>query len=82
MVSGAQVRNATPTGVFVDRCDDTVLSGCAILGGDASMRAAVRWVGPGRGNTISSCRLDAGTDGTVLRDDNVVLANSIVDGPR
>ncbi|MHB8861464.1 MAG: right-handed parallel beta-helix repeat-containing protein [Pirellulaceae bacterium] len=67
-VSGTQVLNPTPHGIFLEECSDTLISGCSILDGrqPPQMRAAVQWIGPGEGNMITCSRIGAGTQGDIV----------------
>ncbi len=67
-LSGTQVLNPTPCGVFLQDCSDTLISGCTIL--DARqpprMRAAIHWAGPGQGNLITCSRVGTGSEGDLI----------------
>jgi len=67
-VSGVQILEPAPYGLFLDECSDTLVSGCTILDSRAPalMQAAIRCQGTGSGNLIGHCRLGNGTAGTVL----------------
>lgn len=66
-VSGTQVLNPTPRGIFLQDCSDTLISGCTIL--DARqpprMLCAIHWTGAGAGNMITSSRIGAGSEGDI-----------------
>src|SRR4029077_10238716 len=61
-VSGVQVLEPAPYGLFVDECRDTLITGCTILDGrsPALMQAAVKWQGPGSRHPVFHCRLRHG----------------------
>ncbi len=67
-VSGAQILEPAPYGLFLDECSDTLVTGSTILDNrsPALMQAAIRWQGAGSGNLIGHCRLGAGTAGSVI----------------
>lgn len=61
-VSGTQVLDGTPNGLYLVDCSDTLINGCTILDDrqPPKMQAAVVWRGSGQGNQISNCRIGAG----------------------
>jgi hypothetical protein len=65
-VSGVQILEPAPHGLFLDECSDTLVTGCTILDNrlPALMQAAIRWQGNGTGNLIGNCRLGRGTAGS------------------
>src|SRR5579872_91198 len=67
-VSGVQILEPAPYGLFLDDCSDTLVTGCTILENrsPALMQAAIRWQGTGSGNLIGHCRLGIGTAGSVI----------------
>jgi Right handed beta helix region len=64
-VSGVQITDSAPCGLFAEECSDTVISGCSILDTRTPprMETAIQWTGPGSGNLIANCRLGTGTTG-------------------
>ena len=64
-VSGTEVIDGAPYGIFVDECSDTLVTGCTILDTRTPklMHSALRWQGDGSGNLVSNCRLGPGSDG-------------------
>lgn len=58
-VSGVEVLNGTPTGISLEDCSDTLITGCTVLDVREAkqMEAAIRWTGDGNGNFIAACRL-------------------------
>jgi hypothetical protein len=72
-LTGLQVLEGTPNGVYVEDCHDTLLSGCTILDSREPklMTAAVRWKGKGTGNFIAASRIGDGTEGAIVSDNNV-----------
>jgi hypothetical protein len=72
-ISGVQVLEPVPYGMFLDDCSDTLITGCTILDGRSPplMQAACRWQGPGSGNLMAHCRLGKGSEGTVIAEPQV-----------
>jgi hypothetical protein len=72
-LSGVEILEGAPYGLFVDECSDTLVSGSSILDGRSPplMQAAVRWQGKGAGNLIANCRLGKGTAGVVMAEPHV-----------
>ncbi|HLJ09908.1 MAG TPA: right-handed parallel beta-helix repeat-containing protein, partial [Planctomycetaceae bacterium] len=64
-ISGVQILEPAPYGIFLDECRDTLVTGSTILDSRSPMlmQAAVRWQGPGTGNLIADCRLGRGAEG-------------------
>jgi hypothetical protein len=79
-VSGSQILDGAPYGLFLDECSDTLISGCSILDARSSplMQAAVRWQGSGTGNLIANCRLTRGTVGTIVAEPHVRDWNNLI----
>jgi hypothetical protein len=80
-VAGIQILDPAPYGIFLDGCQDTLISGCTILDGRAPplMKAAVCWQGPGAGNLIANCRLGRGTDAAFVLEAHVREWNNLLD---
>ena len=76
-LSGCQVVEPTPVGIYLEDCANTLITGCTVL--DARqpplMRAAIRWKGTGTGSQIGVCRLGRGTAGTLMLEPNVPVVN-------
>lgn len=57
-LTGVQVLEGTPAAVYLEDCQDTLLTGCLI--NDARemplAEASIRWTGTGSGNLVSNCR--------------------------
>ena len=72
-ISGVQVLEPAPYGLFLDECSDTLVTGCTILDGRTPplMQAPVRWQGPGSGNLVAHCRVGKGTAGTIVAEPHV-----------
>lgn len=76
-LTGCQIFDPTPNGLFLDNCHDTVITGCTVLDrrGKKKMRSAIHWAGKGTGNLIASCRLGSGSKGSiVLHPENKIRA--------
>jgi polygalacturonase len=63
-LTGSQILDGTPYGVFLEDCADVLINGCTITDKrpNSLMKAAVMWQGGGENNIISNCRLGKGTD--------------------
>jgi hypothetical protein len=79
-LTGVQMVDAAPHGLFLDECSDTLVTGCTILDSrsPALMQAAVRWQGAGTGNLIANCRLGKGTAGAIVAEPHVRDWNNLV----
>ncbi len=62
-LSGTQVLDGTPNGIYLEDCSDTILTGCTVLDDrqPQRMQAAVLWTGQGSGNMITQSRIGSGT---------------------
>ena len=80
-LSGMQVLDSHPVGIYLEDCSDTLMTGCSVL--DESqpgrMTTGIRWVGAGHHNMISSSRIGRGTEGDVAVADHVRLHNNLLD---
>lgn len=76
-LTGVQVLEGTPNGLYVEDCHDTLVSGCTILDSREAklMTAAVRWKGQGTGNFITASRIGDGSEGAIVSDNNVKVGN-------
>src|SRR5262245_17308997 len=72
-ISGVQVLEPAPYGIYLDECSDTLMTGCTILDGRMPplMQAPIRWQGEGSGNLVAHCRLAKGAAGTILAEPHV-----------
>lgn len=79
-VSGVQVLDPAPNGLFLDECSDTLVTGCTILDGrsPALMESAIRWRGAGSGNLIGHCRLGRGSAGSITAEPHVRLWDNLI----
>ena len=80
-VSGSQILNGTPNGIFVRDCEDSLLTGCSVFDArqPAKMKHAVVWKGNGDGNVVSNCRIGRGTVSAIDADESVHQANNHLD---
>ena len=71
-LSGCQVLDGQPFGVFVADSDHISITGTSVLETrrEKKTRAAIRLAGKGRGNLLAANNLGRGTEDTVLRDDS------------
>jgi parallel beta-helix repeat protein len=78
-VTGTQVLDATPNGIYLEDCSDTIISGCTILDDrqPQKMRAAVRWKGVGDGNMITQSRIGRGTETDIDCPQHVRLSGNL-----
>ncbi len=76
-LTGVQVLEATPNGIYVEDSHDTLISGCTILDNREKklMTAAIRWKGAGTGNYVTASRIGDGTEGAIIADDNVKIGD-------
>ncbi len=74
-ISGSQILDAAPHGIYLENCSDTVITGCTVLDNREQklMRSAIHFKQPTR-CMVTSCRLGQGTEG-VIETDAVVLQN-------
>jgi len=79
-VSGLQVLEPAPYGLYLEDCSDTLITGCTVLDGrlPALMQAPIRWQGVGSGNLIADCRLGPGAGGGVSAEPHVRQWNNLV----
>ena len=63
-VTGVQLTNASPCGINVSDCSDTLISASSVLESrdESKLLQAVRWSGKGTGNMLSNCRLQTAPD--------------------
>lgn len=79
-LSGVQVLEGTPYGIYLDECSDTLLTGCTVQDDrrPKKMKAAILWKGPGSGNLIATSCIVAGTEGAIIAEKHVKLAENLV----
>ena len=80
-LSGIEVLNATPTGISLEDCSDTLISGCTVLDvrQEKKMEAAIRWTGEGAGNFVSACRLGGGPGKAIVAPKHVKVGENQLD---
>jgi hypothetical protein len=80
-ISGVQVLEGTPYGLYLEDCSDMLITGCTILDTrrPRQMQAAVLWRGAGTGNLIGNCRLGEGTVGTIVETGQVQMGVNLLD---
>jgi len=78
-LSGSQILDGTPHGLFIEDCRDTLVSGCTILDrrDPALMQSAVHWHGAGEGNLITGCRVSKGPAGDIIAEKHVRQWNNL-----
>jgi hypothetical protein len=79
-LSGIEVLNGTPAGLYLEDCSDTLITGTTVLDvrEPKQMQAAIRWTGPGGGNFISACRLGGATAKVLDLPAHVKLGENLV----
>jgi Pectate lyase superfamily protein len=80
-MTGSQVLDGVPHGIYLEDCRDTLLSGCTVLETRPAklMRTAVRWQGQGSGNLIVGCRVGSGSEGIIVAEHAVRQADNMTD---
>ena len=78
-LSGSQILDGTPHGLFIEECRDTLVSGCSILDRREKplMQSAIHWHGPGEGNLVTGCRVSKGAAGDIIAEKHVRLWNNL-----
>ena len=77
-ITGTQVLDSTPNGIYLEDCADTLINGCTILDDrePKRMQVAVRWLGAGSGNVIANSRIGKGTETDMICPDHVQRYNN------
>jgi len=80
-LNGVQILEGEPYCLYVENCNDTILTGCTILDqrSPKQSRASIRWKGVGTGNLISGCRIGKGTQTDIDSDGELVHPHLIGD---
>jgi pectate lyase-like protein len=82
-VSGCQVLDGQPYGIYLDDSSRVSLTGCQIFEtrDEPKSRASIRWTGAGRGNFLSANTLGRGTEKHVSIDEKsgVKLGENVLD---
>jgi hypothetical protein len=78
-LSGSQILDGAPHGLFIEECRDTLVSGCTILDrrNPPHMQSAVHWHGVGEGNLITGCRIGRGPAGDIIAEKHVRQWNNL-----
>jgi hypothetical protein len=83
-VTGCQVFDGAPNGVYLEDCSDTLLTGCTVLDRRETklMQTAILWKEATKqtGNLIASCRVGSGTQGTIVAPNSVKQNGTVVGG--
>ncbi|QDU80177.1 Pectate lyase superfamily protein [Polystyrenella longa] len=62
-ITGLQVFNGLPAGMYLEGCTDTLLTGCTVLDTrDGVKTPSIEWPDANNSNMLTSCRLDAATN--------------------
>lgn len=81
-VSGCQVLDGQPYGIYVEDCEQVSITGSSVLEtrDERKSRAGIRWRGKGRGNLVTANTLAKGTEEAVIIDDGsgVKLGDNLV----
>jgi hypothetical protein len=79
-LSGLEVLNGTPVGLYLEDCSDTLITGSTVLDvrEPKQMGAAIRWTGAGSGNFISACRVGGATGKALDVAGHVKLGENLV----
>lgn len=82
-VTGCQVFDGVPNGVYLEDCSDTLLTGCTVLDRREKklMRSAILWKETAKqtGNQIASCRVGTGTQHAIVAPKSVSQNGNVVD---
>ncbi|MBM82586.1 MAG: hypothetical protein CMJ78_18635 [Planctomycetaceae bacterium] len=80
-VTGTQVLDGTPNGLYLEDCSETSINGCTILDDREPklMETAIQWKGKGDGNMISSSRIGKGSKSALTVPDGVRLSDNLLD---
>jgi len=78
-LSGAQVLDSAPYGIYLRDCSDTLIQGCSVLDGRMPLRmeSAIFWEGAGSGNLVANCRLQRGAGGDMVAPGHVRQWNNL-----
>jgi len=80
-VTGVEVLNGTPSGMFLEDCSDTLVSGCTVLDvrEPKKMESAIRWTGAGAGNFITAGRFGGATGKALDVPQHVKVGENLLD---
>jgi len=76
-ITGSQILDGAPYGMFLENCSDVLINGCTITDkrADRLMKAPILWQGAGQDNIIANSRLGKGTDDSVKLPEHVNKVN-------
>ncbi len=79
-ITGSQIFDAAPYGIYLENCSNTLINGCTIMDNREQklMKAAIIFK-QGHHCLVSSCRLGAGTEGVVFSDVEVQQTDNLLD---
>jgi Pectate lyase superfamily protein len=81
-VTGCQVFDGAPNGVYLEDCADTLLTGCTVLDRREKklMQSAILWKESAKqtGNLIASCRVGTGTQQAIVAPKSVMQSGNVV----
>ncbi len=72
-MSGTQILDGAPNGIYIEDCRDTLITGCTILEdrSEPMMTAAIRWTGDAFGSLVDACRLGGGSEAALVAPESV-----------
>lgn len=76
-LTGVQIFEGSPFGLYLEDCHDTLISSCTLLDTRATplTERSIEWIGPSRGSMISACRINRG-----LRTPESVVKRDVLEG--
>jgi parallel beta-helix repeat protein len=79
-ISGSQIFDAAPHGIYLENCTDTIITGCTVLDNREKklMRSAIHLKQPVR-CLIASCRLGKGSEHVIETDAEVQQSGNLTD---
>ena len=80
-ITGCQVLDGAPYGIYVDDCRDVLMTGSTILDRREKklMKAAIHWKGTTAGSQISTSRIGKGTTGSIVAPKELASHANVVD---
>lgn len=80
-MSGTQVLDGAPHGVYLEDCSDTLITGCTFADrrDEKQMQTAVLWKGKGKGNMIAASRIGSGIKTAIEAPDHVRRELNVMD---
>lgn len=79
-ISGSQILDGTPAGIYLEDCDETIITGCTVLDDRQPklMETAVHWRRGGKASMISASRIGSGTKADLMVPDHVQQNGNVV----